>query len=131
MMAPIAQEDRLGYAAATVKVEPMSRLFKALGDDVRMRIVALLSHGELCVCHIEEALGLTQTNASRQLGILRAAGVVTRRREERWVYYKLKPQADAQCDRHLKSIIASFAKKNVLRKDIERLLQSKGPGACK
>src|SRR5689334_22854345 len=117
--------SRLAYAAATVEVEAMTRLFKALGDDVRLRIVALLSHGELCVCHIEEALQLTQTNASRQLGILRAAGVVTHRREERWVYYTLKPQSDAECARHLKSIVASFAKKDVLRKDIERLLKSK------
>jgi ArsR family transcriptional regulator len=109
----------------------MTRLFKALGDDVRLRIVALLAHGELCVCHIEEALGLTQTNASRQLGLLRAAGVVAHRRQDRWVYYKLKPQADPECARHLKSIVASFAKQDVLRKDIERLLKTKGPGACK
>jgi ArsR family transcriptional regulator, arsenate/arsenite/antimonite-responsive transcriptional repressor len=109
----------------------MTRLFKALGDDVRLRIIALLSHGELCVCHVEEALGLTQTNASRQLGILRAAGIVTHRREDRWVYYTLKPQSDPECARHLKSIVASFAKKDVLRKDIERLLKSKGPNACK
>lgn len=121
----------MGYAAATVEVEPMSRLFKALGDDVRLRIVALLAHGELCVCHIEEALELTQTNASRQLGLLRAADVVMARREDRWVYYKLKPQSDAECDRHLKAIVTSFAKKDVLRKDVDRLLRSKGPGACK
>jgi len=121
----------LGYAAATVEVEPMSRLFKALGDDVRLRIVALLAHGELCVCHIEEALGLTQTNASRQLGLLRAAGIVDDRREQRWVYYTLKAQPDKECERLLKAVVASFAKKDVLRKDIERLLRSKGPGACK
>jgi ArsR family transcriptional regulator len=120
----------LGYAAATVEVEPMSRLFKALGDEVRLRIVALLAHGELCVCHIEEALGLTQTNASRQLGLLRAAGVVEDRREQRWVYYTLKRQPDQQCERLLSAVVASFAKKDVLRKDIERLLRSKGPGRC-
>ena len=121
----------MGYAAANVEVEPMSRLFKALGDEVRLRIVALLSHGELCVCHIEEALALTQTNASRQLGLLRAARVVTERRDHRWVYYTLKPQDDRECERLLKSIVASFAKKDVLRKDVERLLKSKGPGSCK
>jgi ArsR family transcriptional regulator len=121
----------LGYAAAAVEVEPMSRLFKALGDEVRLRIIALLSHGELCVCHIEEALALTQTNASRQLGILRAAGIVTDRRDHRWVYYQLKPQTDSECARLLKSVVASFAKKHLLRRDVERLLKSKGPGACK
>ena len=53
--------------AATLDVRPVSRLFKALGDETRLRIVALLSHGELCVCHIQEALGLSQPNVSRQV----------------------------------------------------------------
>lgn len=119
------------YAAAAVEVTPMSRMFKALGDDVRLRIVALLSHGELCVCHIEEALDLTQPNASRHLGILRRAGIVSHQRRDKWVYYRLAKQPDANCDLHLKTLIASFAKKSVLAKDVERLVKSKGPGACK
>ena len=52
-------------------VRPLTRLFRALGDETRLRIVALLSHGELCVCHIEAALDLNQSTASRHLGILR------------------------------------------------------------
>ena len=119
------------YAAASVPVAPMSRLFKALGDDVRLRIVALLSHGELCVCHIQEALELTQPNASRHLGLLRAAGVVAHQRRDKWVYYRLAPQADADCRRHLKALFSSFAAKDVLKKDIARLVKSKGPSACK
>ena len=53
----------MAYAARAVEVAAMSRLFKALGDEVRLRMVALLSHGELCVCHITEALDLAQSNA--------------------------------------------------------------------
>jgi ArsR family transcriptional regulator len=121
----------LGYAAASVEVTPISRLFKALGDDVRLRIVALLSHGELCVCHIEEALDLTQPNASRHLGILRAAGVVAHQRRDKWVYYRLAPQQDQECKRHMKTLVSSFAKQDILRKDVERLLKVRGPGACK
>ena len=131
-MEPPDQEDlALRYAAAAVEVAPMSRLFAALGDDVRLRMIALLTHGELCVCHIEEALALKQANASRHLGILRAAGIVTSRRQDRWVYYSLAPQADDDCKRHKKSLIASFAKKGVLRKDVGRLLKAKGPSSCK
>jgi ArsR family transcriptional regulator, arsenate/arsenite/antimonite-responsive transcriptional repressor len=121
----------LRYAAAAVEVTPMSRMFKALGDDVRLRIVALLAHGELCVCHIEEALDLTQPNASRHLGILRAAGLVTHRRRDKWVYYRLATQANEDCKRQLKGLVASFTTRDVLRKDIERLRKVKGPGACK
>ena len=121
----------MGYAAAAVEVTPMSRMFKALGDDVRLRIVALLSHGELCVCHIEEALALTQPNASRHLGILRAAGIVAHQRRDKWVYYRLAPQHEGERKRHLKALVSSFAKQQILRKDVERLLKARGPGACK
>lgn len=121
----------MAYAAIAVEVTPMSRMFKALGDDVRLRIVALLSHGELCVCHIEEALDLTQPNASRHLGILRAAGIVSPERRDKWVYYSLAKQPNEDCARHLKTLVSTFNKKDVLRKDVERLLKSKGPGACK
>ena len=47
-------------AVEQLPLRSASRLFKALGDENRLRIVALLSHGELCVCHLEAALGLPQ-----------------------------------------------------------------------
>jgi ArsR family transcriptional regulator len=118
------------YAAATIEVTPMARLFKALGDDVRLRIVALLAHGELCVCHIEEALRLTQPNASRHLAILRAAGVVTHRRRDKWVHYRLATQADRDCRRHLQGLVAAFARNRVLDRDVRRLRKQTGPDAC-
>jgi len=76
-------------------VRPLTRLFRALGDETRLRIVALLSHGELCVCHLETALDLNQSTASRHLGILRAAGVVDCRRDGTWVYYRITEQEHA------------------------------------
>jgi ArsR family transcriptional regulator, arsenate/arsenite/antimonite-responsive transcriptional repressor len=116
--------------AHALDVRSLSRLFKALGDETRLRIVALLSHGELCVCHIESALGLSQPNASRHLAILRGAGVVEPRREKNWVYYRLAPQNDEVCRRQLRGLSRDFAREAVLRKDVERLLKVKGPTAC-
>ncbi|MDB4969308.1 MAG: transcriptional regulator [Myxococcales bacterium] len=121
----------MGYAAAEVEVTPMSRLFKALGDEVRLRIVALLSHGELCVCHIEEALELTQTNTSRHLAILRAAAVVAHQRRDKWVYYRLARQQDLECRQHMKLLVRSFTRQDLLRKDVARLLRVRGPGSCR
>jgi ArsR family transcriptional regulator len=112
-------------------VRPVSRLFKALGDETRLRIIALLSHGELCVCHLQEALELPQPNVSRQLGILRAAGLVEDRREGSWVYYRLLRQENPDCDRQVRGLVHGFAKDDVLRRDVERLLKVCGPGACK
>ena len=121
----------MNYAAPALIVRPMTRLFKALGDETRLRIVALLSHGELCVCHIEAALSLSQPTASRHLSVLRSAGVVEPRREGTWVYYRLADQTDSDCRRQLKSLTSSFAKRDVLRRDVERLLQVKGPNSCR
>ncbi|HZO08390.1 MAG TPA: metalloregulator ArsR/SmtB family transcription factor, partial [Myxococcota bacterium] len=72
-------------SAAHLDVRPVTRLFRALGDETRLRIVALLAHGELCVCHLHEALGLSQPNVSRHLAVLRGAGVVGDRRDGKWV----------------------------------------------
>jgi ArsR family transcriptional regulator, arsenate/arsenite/antimonite-responsive transcriptional repressor len=111
-------------------VRPVSRFFKALGDETRLRIVALLTHGELCVCHVQEALGLSQPNVSRHLAILRSAGIVEDRRDRNWVHYRLSSQADPECKRQLRELMRGFAKREVLRRDVERLLKSRGPGAC-
>ena len=118
-------------SAAALDVRSFSRLFKALGDETRLRIVALLSHGELCVCHLEAALGLAQPTVSRHLGILRTAAVVTHRREGSWVYYRLAPQADADCQAQLKALMRTFGKRSVLRKDLARLVQVRGPESCR
>ena len=118
-------------AAPLPDVRPVSRLFKALGDETRLRIVALLCHGELCVCHLQQALGLSQPNVSRQLAVLRTAGVVADRRQGSWVYYGLLPQADPDCARQLRGLVQGFAKRHVLRRDVETLLEVRGPGACR
>lgn len=116
---------------AKLDVRPVTRLFRALADDTRLRIVALLSHGELCVCHLQEALELPQPNVSRQLGILRAAGLVEDRREGSWVYYRLLRQENPDCERQVRGLVQSFSKDDVIRRDVGRLLKTCGPGACK
>ena len=117
--------------ASKLNVEPVSRLFKALGNDTRLRIVALLTHGELCVCHNEAALDITQATASRHLAVLRNAGVVDTHREGPWVYYRLADQVDPDCKRQLRTLVGSFAKREVIRRDVERLLAAKGPQSCR
>ena len=64
-------------------------LFKALSDETRFKIVALLDGKKLCVCQIEAALGLSQVKVSRHLTILRYAGLVHGNRQGAWVYYSL------------------------------------------
>ena len=111
-------------------LKPASRLFKALGDETRLKIVALLAHGELCVCHLQEALALTQPAVSRHLSVLRAAGVVEPRRDGTWVYYRLVRQPDAGSEQHLASVVAAFRARTGMKRELERLMKARGPASC-
>jgi ArsR family transcriptional regulator len=112
-------------------VRSLTKLFRALGDETRLRIVALLSHGELCVCHIEKALDLSQPNVSRQLGILRAAGIVDTRRDGSWMYYSLAPQEHDSVKAMLDQLVTLFGAERAIRTDHAKLRKSCGPNACK
>jgi ArsR family transcriptional regulator len=117
-------------SVAEVDVRPFSRVFRALSDETRLRIVALLSHGELCVCHIENALALPQPSVSRALGILRSSGVVDSRREGSWVHYRLVEQDVPELQAVIDSISKAFGSQRIVRSDLVRLKKSCGPGAC-
>lgn len=65
-------------------------LFRALGDETRLRAVVLLHReGELCVCELTEALAVSQPKMSRHLATLREAGLVQGRREGFWIHYRI------------------------------------------
>ena len=69
-----------------------ARWFHALSDETRLEIVRLLSHGERCVCELQDALGAAQSRLSFHLKTLKDAGLVTDRRAGRWIYYALNRQ---------------------------------------
>lgn len=121
----------LASASKLEDVRPLTKLFRALGDETRIRIVALLSHGELCVCHVESALAISQPNCSRQLGILKSAGVVDSRREGTWVYYRIVEQEVASVENVLGVLAKTFGAERALRLDHARLKKNCGPDACK
>lgn len=72
--------------------QPLSRLtqvHKALGHPARLRILAMLRGGELCVCQLTAVLGMAPSTVSAHLADLRLAGLVVERKEGRWVHYRL------------------------------------------
>jgi DNA-binding transcriptional ArsR family regulator len=69
------------------------RVFGALSDENRMRMLFALRHGELCVCQLIDLMGLSPSTVSKHLSILRDAGLLDSRKEGRWVYYRLADQA--------------------------------------
>ncbi len=68
---------------------------KAVSHPLRLRTLALLASGELCVCQVAEVLEVPLSSASEALRDLRRAGFVTERREGRWVYVSVVPEAGA------------------------------------
>jgi ArsR family transcriptional regulator, arsenate/arsenite/antimonite-responsive transcriptional repressor len=70
-------------------VKSALRVFRALSDETRLRLIDLLREGEQCVCDLSEAVGASQPLLSFHLKTLKDAGLVTDRREGRWVYYAL------------------------------------------
>ena len=76
----------------------MDTVFRALGDATRLRILSLLSQKELCVCQIAETLGISQPNASKHLGKLRNAGVITCKKRSQWCFYYVPDTFKTQHD---------------------------------
>jgi ArsR family transcriptional regulator len=86
--------DISAYADIFILVKTTAQLFKALSDETRLRIMALLLRGqELCVCDIMAALDLPQSTVSRHLSYLRNAGLVDDRRQGIWMHYKVNKES--------------------------------------
>jgi ArsR family transcriptional regulator len=74
-------------------LEQAQRWFHALSDETRLQLLELLRDGEQCVCDLTDALDAAQSRLSFHLKTLKDAGLVTDRKQGRWVYYALNPEA--------------------------------------
>lgn len=68
-------------------------LFHALSDETRLEVIELLRKGERCVCELTDTLDAAQSRLSFHLRVLKDAGIVRDRKDGRWVYYELDPEA--------------------------------------
>lgn len=75
------------------RTERAVELFHALSDETRLQIIELLRKGERCVCELTDSLDAAQSRLSFHLRVLRDAGIVRDRKDGRWVYYELDPDA--------------------------------------
>ena len=98
-------------------------LFKALADRTRLRLISLIGDSEVCVCFFVVILKTSQPKISRHLAYLRRAGIVTARRDGKWVHYRLAEPPDEHAARIFREVRASLAEHPEFQRDREQLMQ--------
>ncbi|MDP3879957.1 MAG: metalloregulator ArsR/SmtB family transcription factor [Dehalococcoidales bacterium] len=109
------------------------KTIKALSDETRLRILNILLERECCVCEVMQALDVSQSRASRNLGILESAGFLQARRDGTWVLYSIDRQTSNRYAAALTGLLKDFAVSDeVLAQDRERLQGAVrvGPGCA-
>ena len=94
-------------ARTGVDAAKSARLFHALSDETRFSIVQRLRFGERCVCELTDALDAAQSRLSFHLKVLKDAGLVSDRREGRWMYYTLNQEALAEMAEVVESLAST------------------------
>lgn len=102
----------------------LDRLFRALADPTRLRLINLIAEQEICVCYFVEVLAAPQPKISRHLAYLRRAGIVSARREGKWMHYRLAAPADRHAASILKTTVDSLKQDKELQRDLQRLTQA-------
>lgn len=121
------------YPDIMLFMKQASQSFKALADETRLRIIALLTEGELCVCDMVAVLELPQSTVSRHLSYLKNNGWVIDRRQGLWVHYRLADGATPFQVSLLASMPAKLAEMTQAQQDLKKLkqhLRNKGRQAC-
>ena len=96
-------------------------VFRTLADPTRLRLLNLLSRGEVCVCNLADTLNVVQPKVSRHLAYLKRAGFVETRRDGKWIHYRWTGDAHPLTRVVLKALRNWMAQDPVMNRDRERL----------
>ncbi len=116
-----------------MKIRDFTKVFKALSNETRLRILMMLMERECCVCEVMQALDISQTRASRNLRILENAELVKSRRDGTWVVYSIEEQTMSRYSAPLPEMLKDFlGSEEIISQDKERLSYARriGPEAA-
>jgi ArsR family transcriptional regulator len=99
----------------------IERFFQALGDNTRLRLLNLMGDQEICVCYFVEILNQPQPKISRHLAYLRNAGIVTTRRDGKWMHYRIVMPPNEGATRVLQEILQWFKEEKTMQADRGKL----------
>lgn len=106
------------------KAFSMERFFLALGDNTRLRLLNLMGDREVCVCYFVEILDQPQPKISRHLAYLRKAGIVTARREGKWMHYRIVMPPHIGATQVLQQTLAWLREERIMEADRARLAKA-------
>jgi ArsR family transcriptional regulator len=112
-------------------MKELTKVFKALSDETRLRTLGVLMEKECCVCEVMQALEISQSKASRALGALYDAGVLKLRKEGRWSLYSIDREGmDSQVASIIEAATRALKDNPDAVRDWERLKKAErmGPG---
>lgn len=102
----------------------LQRFFQALGDKTRLRLLNLMGNQEICVCYFVEVLDSPQPKISRHLAYLRRAGIVSARRDGKWMHYRIAMPPHAGAAQLLRDTLAMLKDEKLMQADRVRLAKA-------
>jgi ArsR family transcriptional regulator len=83
--------------------------FRALADNTRLRLLNLMGKDEICVCFLVDVIGTNQPKISRHLAYLKRAGIVSSRRDGKWIHYKIAMPSNDSAAKILQNLLDGLA----------------------
>jgi len=102
-------------------MEQLTQMYKALSEDMRLRIVMLLARDEICVCDLIAIFGESRSKVSRHLAYLKHSGLVKSRRVGTWMHYSLKEPLDSTIDAQITFMKQQLSQLPIFRDDEQRM----------
>jgi len=102
-------------------MEDLVQYFRALSEEVRLRILLLLAHGELCVCDIMDVLGEPQSKISRHLSYLKRSGLITSKRVGVWMHYMLAESTEETINAQIEFMRERLSALPAFKEDIQKM----------
>jgi ArsR family transcriptional regulator len=102
----------------------LESLFMALSDKTRLRLLNLMREDEICVCFFTEVLGESQPKISRHLAYLRNAGLVSARRDGKWMHYRIEEPENIFAAQIFRETLTALINQDDMREDHDNLISA-------
>jgi ArsR family transcriptional regulator len=111
-------------------MEQITQMFRSLSEEMRLRIIMLLIHGELCVCDLMAVLDEPQSKVSRHLAYLKHSGLLSSKRVGVWMHYSLKEPLDKISQAQLNFMKKQLAHQPLFEEDFKKMEKAKKQKKC-